>query len=342
MKPPLSLIHNSADFCRWECDWISSLLADFAIDYVFDPELTVVRDRAIVVLAGNLRGQDERLIRYVRTFHERGLKVGVVHLSDEWGDGPTRFYGDADFVFRNYWRRELSAQSNCSYFPLGYKSGFSPAVTPTPVAQRRYRWCFAGHVKASRAAMLEVARRISGGVVHETTQWEDPRSLSTDAFGQMLSESVFALCPIGNRSPDTFRLYEALEAGAIPIVEEEGGSRAWAEAMSPASLWRIQPWKQRRWRQVARKALRRSYWDHAYDGGFPCPRLCHWQNLPALIDSIDIESTAARCSAWWAERKRELRAKLGRTVETTFGRSHVLNEECEPIAAASEAPTQAI
>ena len=34
-------------------------------------------------------------------------------------------------------------------------------------------------------------------------------------------KSIFVPCPRGNSSPDTFRLYEALEAGSIPIVERD-------------------------------------------------------------------------------------------------------------------------
>jgi hypothetical protein len=34
----------------------------------------------------------------------------------------------------------------------------------------------------------------------------------------MLQESVFALCPSGQDSMDSFRIYEALEAGCIPIT----------------------------------------------------------------------------------------------------------------------------
>jgi hypothetical protein len=33
-----------------------------------------------------------------------------------------------------------------------------------------------------------------------------------------MRQSQFVLCPVGNCSLDTFRLYEALEAGAIPIT----------------------------------------------------------------------------------------------------------------------------
>ena len=39
-------------------------------------------------------------------------------------------------------------------------------------------------------------------------------------------KSVFALCPEGDRHFDTFRLYESLQAGCIPIVVEREGQAA--------------------------------------------------------------------------------------------------------------------
>ena len=37
----------------------------------------------------------------------------------------------------------------------------------------------------------------------------------------LCQKSKIVLCPNGNISPDSFRLYETLEAGGIPIVESE-------------------------------------------------------------------------------------------------------------------------
>ena len=47
--------------------------------------------------------------------------------------------------------------------------------------------------------------------------------LPAEAYRQALLESVFTICPPGH-SPETFRLYEAIEAGSIPIVDGAGAS----------------------------------------------------------------------------------------------------------------------
>ena len=38
-----------------------------------------------------------------------------------------------------------------------------------------------------------------------------------ESYMQLLFDTRFVLCPAGN-NPETFRLYESLEAGAVPIV----------------------------------------------------------------------------------------------------------------------------
>jgi hypothetical protein len=49
------------------------------------------------------------------------------------------------------------------------------------------------------------------------------RNLPAEAYRRALLESVFTLCPAGH-APETFRLFEAAEAGSIPIVDYISGS----------------------------------------------------------------------------------------------------------------------
>lgn len=131
---------------------------------------------------------------------------------------------------------------------------------------------------------------------------------------RVLSETKLALCACGNYSPDTFRLYEALEAGALPIVEDEGGLQAWREAFWPPSLLRTTPWKDRYWRVIARKMTRPSYWRNAYGDAFPCPTLCHWENLGELVKRLDIAEVSESVAVWWREEKDRTRAAVTEAV----------------------------
>jgi hypothetical protein len=167
--------------------------------------------------------------------------------------------------------------------------------------------------------MLKAARRIPGGVEHLTDRWEDTASLGRQEYAAMLSDSVFALCPVGNRSPDTFRFYEALETGAIPIAEDWGGAPAWKDMLSPMSLWRIKPWRERHWRSCGRKMMTRSYWARVFGGDFPCPRLCNWESLEATIRNIDAAEMSKTLGDWWRRRKAACRAEVASAVRSNFG-----------------------
>jgi hypothetical protein len=56
--------------------------------------------------------------------------------------------------------------------------------------------------------------------------WNDATSLSKEDYLAMLVNSIFVPCPRG-MNPETFRFYEALEAGCIPIVLKTRQNEAW-------------------------------------------------------------------------------------------------------------------
>jgi hypothetical protein len=58
------------------------------------------------------------------------------------------------------------------------------------------------------------------------TDWNDPAQLSKDEYISMLLNSIFIPCPDGVNA-ETFRFYEALEAGCIPLVLKSERNAAW-------------------------------------------------------------------------------------------------------------------
>jgi hypothetical protein len=109
-------------------------------------------------------------------------------------------------------------------------------------------------------------------------------------------------------------MYEALEAGAIPVVEDEGGWRAWAEILWPPSLLRMKPWKDQYWRVISQRLLRRSYVRKVFGAGFPCPALVHWAGLEATVKGLDLDVTAKAGIDWWQDLKLRTRAAVTEAV----------------------------
>jgi hypothetical protein len=84
------------------------------------------------------------------------------------------------------------------------------AIPRVPLAaERRYRWCFVGEMKADRAQALQ-AFEFWGPCFREPSP---PHELA-----RAYQKSIFVLSPRGNVVMDCFRNYEATICGAIPVI----------------------------------------------------------------------------------------------------------------------------
>ncbi len=287
----IHVIYETEDFERWHLEWLLWLLSDFEVECIVDPENRVRVDRAIIAAVPKKPDSPERITAQLKSFRERGLRAGVVHVTDECFGEPIPYYEHADFVFRNYYRPAAQRPGHTYYYPLGSPVGLKANLLPKAISERKYVWSFAGQIKTSRRGMIEAAQRVKGGYTHFTHDFGDPSGLSRKDYAEVLSDTVFALCPRGNCSMECFRLYEALDAGAIPIVEDEGGLAMCAQLLDPRNFMKIGLWRRSYWRYHFRNPLtRKSYWESAM-GEFPrCRRLFHWEMLETLIRRIDIQS----------------------------------------------------
>lgn len=120
------------------------------------------------------------------------------------------------------------------YFPLGSRVEF-PDISDSeikPASQRRYVYSFMGALTdSSRQALFAALVAFkdipaSRSFVHLAAKWhpelDNAEYVDPQAYSRIMLESAFTPCPKG-RGLDTFRLYEAMEAGSIPIIELAGG-----------------------------------------------------------------------------------------------------------------------
>jgi hypothetical protein len=78
--------------------------------------------------------------------------------------------------------------------------------------------------------------------IHFTNEWNDPNQTNAGTYLGTLANSKF--CPIlrGNNI-ETFRLYEVLEIGTIPIyVRTEGDNEFWNTISSKLQLYELESW----------------------------------------------------------------------------------------------------
>ena len=108
-----------------------------------------------------------------------------------------------------------NTDQNVTFLPLGAPDGF----TPTQSDSRPLTAYFKGQTPTVSRTQL----------IRSMSQMKNVECKTTEGFGQGmkgdyaygLSHAKFAPAPHGTVHPDSFRLYEALESGAVPIVQQD-------------------------------------------------------------------------------------------------------------------------
>lgn len=167
--------------------------------------------------------------------------------------------------------------------PVGWRRE-CPDLMPPP--RKDLDWSFCGQVTHSRRQeCAAVLRELPGGEMVATSVFgarPDEGGLGYQEYLALMARTRVVPCPSGAVNPDSFRVWEALEAGCVPV----------ADGTSP------------------RHGFPETYWEQ-FDPPFPV--LHDWALFPATLEAIlaDWQAHAVRCGAWWARYKRDLRVDLG-------------------------------
>lgn len=118
------------------------------------------------------------------------------------------------------------------------------------------------------------------------------QGLDRAAYFEMMARTAIAPCPMGNASPDTLRLYEALEAGCLPITERR--MPGWPDGFDYFATVNG---------------------DEFGAEPIPWPRVNSWSELPAILDRYaddlgGLQREMTRCLAWWIGYKRRITLDL--------------------------------
>lgn len=210
-----------------------------------------------------------------------GKKVGIIHLSDEWFRSDTSWYEGAAFVLKYYYCSFITHPA-IKYLPLGCPEHIVIPGKIKSASERGLLWSFCGQRKYSRVEMLSALEGISP---HQYPQ----AYISGEDYQNMVNDTVFAPCPMGNTTPDTWRLYEALEAGCIPIVEKR---------------WTI------------------DYFARIFPDSCPMPRFQTWASAARWMQKNGDAGTCDRLQAeiqhWWISEKAKLRGQVAQFVLERF------------------------
>jgi GR25 family glycosyltransferase involved in LPS biosynthesis len=141
----------------------------------------------------------------------------AIHLSDEFGTDDLSFYSYSmcTAVLRNYLREEVHDMKHVLTVPLGYHQ--QPTQTPKSFTDRDLVWSFHGTDWFDRSIQLREFVSFTPYSCHLQPHWNHPTATKERLYLSLLGNSKF--CPVlKGQNPETFRLYEALEAGCLPVT----------------------------------------------------------------------------------------------------------------------------
>lgn len=164
-------------------------------------------------------------------------------------------------------------------------------------------WFFSGQITNKRREIFaEYAQAIggmpsadfgTGGVLIQTDGFT--KGLPREEYYKLMAQAKVVPCPSGAVAPDSFRLYEALEAGCVPLADNY---YAWEDYTQS-----------------------KSYWSFLFGEVPPFPTVDEWRQFPKLLlDALaEWPANANRIGAWWESYKRKFVYKIEDDVNSLRG-----------------------
>lgn len=220
----IELIWDSPEGNHPSKDFVHYLLSDIEYTECENPDFSYLENGGVLVITKSLT---EEQIEKLKEFKEEGNHFGAFHLGDEKYDHDTSWYELADFVFRQYYSEKYDQYPNVKHIPVGCRNGFSIGADYGDLLsldKRVYFWSFPGEMQeGSRVFMYQQFRALN--VKHFVNFNPDftkthEEHLDTNVYQSVLLNSKIIPCPKGYFHLETSRLYEALESGCIPVIED--------------------------------------------------------------------------------------------------------------------------
>lgn len=231
-------------------------------------------DRKVIVIPGAYQWDViDELNEVINNFE----KVLVIITSDEEAKFDSRKLKHDDMVL-------YSQYGNGGFrFPLGYTPNTKKLLKKFGLVTKSQDWFFSGQIThPRRELMADKLRPINGkgGLLVETDGFA--KGLSKEEYLYNMAISKVAPCSPGAVSVDSFRLYEALEAGCIPVADDM------------SSL----------------QSFRANYWQKLFgDVGFPT--FIDSRHITMLIDqSLKHPNMNNKVMAWWINKKHQFKEQL--------------------------------
>ena len=245
--------------------WVYEILKKIKYD-IIDNETNLEKDDTLIIVDSSLEGKVE-LYKKLKLICS---KIFLFHLGDESGAYDlSQIYKNCNYIWRTFCSNKYFENNRVTCIPIGYKSG----VLDKKRNNRKYKWAFVGTPhKSSRHDLLFQFSDIKPFFCHKTEKF-DKKIISVEEMSEALSLTEFMPCPNGFVHPETYRIYESLECGCIPIVENAY-----------------------------------QYYDRLFPHN-PFIKVDKWMDVRPIIkgwDNDQIKQKKEECKIWWNEYKDKL------------------------------------
>ena len=202
-----------------ERDWIEEIIGKPLEFIPFGKEESPLFQNINFILIQKWSAVEELVLQKLNTLAEQKKPAVLIHLSDETVNDPVSIYDHpaVKLIIRNYVRNDISTNEKVITIPLGYVRNRSLKGKFKKLSERTLAWSFAGSVdKPNRIEMLQTLATVEPNSMKLLPTWKHPLPEEADEYMKTLEDTRFVPCPKG-QNYETYRLYEALEAGCIPI-----------------------------------------------------------------------------------------------------------------------------
>jgi len=292
-KIPVLWYTDRNNIIEFEAKYIRELLSQYEgeVTYRDVKDQNDIEPYAII-----LTNQSVNYMQYLYNYEVQKCPFIVIHISDEhaWDDIRYCSFSMCGHSFKNYCHPKLfNIFNNLTFFPSGYNKSILKDYTgeaPLDIsfAKRKYIWSFAGGSEKLRGHIMnKFVEHFPNDhyLLYETgsSYHNQQTGLSIDKYRDMVFNTKFSICPPGGGYVESFRVYEVLECGGIPVVLRS---------------------------QNKEYEQKRSYWGDLYGNEPPFVMADTWEGcieiMKYLLQNEDIyEKTRRDCYNFWQDHKKQ-------------------------------------
>lgn len=240
----------------WDQEFIKDLLSDMS-----------KADRPVFLIPGAYQGH---LVEEFNDYFSQFKKIMVIVTSDEEGKFDVTKLSHPDMIVYSQY------QMGKNVLPIGYTPQTREVLRDIGSLPKIRDWFFSGQINHERRGeMAGVLAGMENGVFNGTDGFA--KGMDSWEYYHHIASSHAVICPPGHVSDDSFRLYETLEAGSIPIV--------------------------------LKSSLLNTLFPDA-----PFPVLDDWSQIPEVIEKCRDIHYSNQVFAWWIRKKQELKNRLRKEV----------------------------